>query len=346
LSLTFCQSGIFMKDTAVLKEYLKTPRKIVITTHANPDADALGSSLGLYHFLDNKGHDLKVIVPTSYPDFLEWMPGNSMVVNYEENVEQSDSFIKECDIVFCLDFSGYKRIKKMSESVENASAKVTLVDHHLNPEIEPDFNFWNDKAAATAELIFDLISEYEGKESINKNIAECLYAGIMTDTGSFKHSNTTAKIHRTVADLIDLGADVNKVSRSIYDTNSLERLQFLGHALAEKLRVDKKARVAYFVIEESNFENFKLKQGDTEGLVNYALSIKNIVMAAIIIERDGEIKLSFRSVGDVAVNKFAEEYFSGGGHKNASGGISDLPLKETEEKFKELIQKDVLKTRR
>lgn len=346
MPLTFCRSGIYMKDTAVLRDFLKTPRKIVITTHANPDADALGSSLGLYHFLVKKGHNIKVIVPTSYPDFLEWMPGNSLVINYENEIEQCDAFIKECDLIFCLDFSGYKRIKKMSDSVVNASAKIALVDHHLNPEIEPDFNFWDDEAAATAELIFDLISDHEGKESINKDISECLYAGIMTDTGSFKHSNTTAKIHRIVADLIDLGADVCRVSRSVYDTNSLERLQFLGHALAEKLSVDIEARVAYFIIEESNFENFKLKQGDTEGLVNYALSIKDIVMAAIIIERDGEIKLSFRSVGDVAVNKFAEEYFSGGGHKNASGGISDLPLKETEEKFKELIKKDVLKTRR
>lgn len=334
-----------MKDTAILRDFLQTPRKIVITTHANPDADALGSSLGLYHFLVKKGHDIKVIVPTSYPDFLEWMPGNSTVVNYENSIEQSDVFIKESDLIFCLDFSGYKRIKKMSESVTNASAKIALIDHHLNPEIEPDFNFWNDEAAATAELIYDLICDYERKESISPEIAECLYAGIMTDTGSFKHSNTTAKIHHTVAELIDLGANASKVSRLVYDTNSLERLQFLGYALSQKLQVNKKARVAYFVIEESNFENFRLKQGDTEGLVNYALSIKDIVMAAIIIERDGEIKLSFRSVGDVAVNKFAEEYFSGGGHKNASGGISDLPLKETEEKFKELIEKDVLKTR-
>lgn len=334
-----------MKDTEVLRDFLKTPRKIVITTHANPDADALGSSLGLYHFLNNKGHDIQVIVPTSYPDFLEWMPGNSLVINYEEETDKSDSFIKNCDLIFCLDFSGFKRIKNMSDSVQKSSAKIVLVDHHLNPEIKPDFNFWDDKAAATAELIFDLINEYEEKNAINKDIAECLYAGIMTDTGSFKHSNTTSKIHHTVADLIDLGAEANKVSRLVYDTNSLERLQFLGYALSQKLKVNKESRVAYFVIEESNFDNFKLKQGDTEGLVNYALSIKNIVMAAIIIERDGEIKLSFRSVGDVAVNKFAEEYFGGGGHKNASGGISDLPLKETEEKFKELIEKNVLKTR-
>ncbi|MFK7954307.1 MAG: bifunctional oligoribonuclease/PAP phosphatase NrnA [Ekhidna sp.] len=334
-----------MKNTAALKDFLKTPRKIIITTHANPDADALGSSLGLYHFLKKERHDIKVIVPTSYPDFLEWMPGNSEVINYEENSDLSDEYIQKSDLIFCLDFSGFKRIKKMEDVVEKASAKVALVDHHLNPEINSDFNFWNGKAAATAELIFDLICSYEGKEVITKEIAECLYAGIMTDTGSFKHSNTTAKVHHIVAELIDLGVEANKVSRHIYDTNSLESLQFLGHALSQKLEVNELARVAHFVIDESLFENFNLKQGDTEGLVNYALSIKNIVMAAIIIERDDEIKLSFRSVGDVAVNKFAEEYFNGGGHKNASGGTSDLSLKETEEKFKELVEKNVLKTR-
>lgn len=334
-----------MKDTKALKDFLQSPKKIVITTHANPDADALGSSLGLHHFLIRMGHEVSTIVPTSYPDFLEWMPGNSMVINYEKAQEASDELVLKADLLFCLDFSGFGRIKKMKEVAEKTAAKIALVDHHLNPEIKPDFNFWNDHSAATAELIFDLIVDYIGKSAIDSDIAECLYAGIMTDTGSFKHPSTTAKIHRTVADLIDLGADVNKVSRLIYDTNSLHRLKFLGHALAEKLKVDEGSRVAYFVIGEEDFKDFRLKQGDTEGLVNYALSIKGIVVAAIIIQRDNEIKLSFRSIGDFAVNKFAEEYFNGGGHKNASGGISDLSLEETEKKFKELIEKNILNTR-
>lgn len=334
-----------MKDTQALKDFLQTSRKIVITTHANPDADALGSSLGLHHFLIRMGHKVSTIVPNSYPDFLFWMPGHSMVLNYEKSKEESDRLINDCDLLFCLDFSGFNRIKGMSEVAAQAEAKVALIDHHLNPEIQPDFNFWNDHSAATAELVYDLIVDYSGKEAIDKDIAECLYAGIMTDTGSFKHPSTTSKIHRTVAELIDLGADVNKVSRLIYDTNSLHRLRFLGHALAEKLRVDETYRTAYFVIGENDFKEFRLKQGDTEGLVNYALSIKGIVVAAIIIERENEIKLSFRSIGDFAVNKFAEEYFNGGGHKNAAGGASDLSLKETEKKFIELIEKDVLNTK-
>lgn len=334
-----------MKDTQALKDFLQTSRNIVITTHANPDADALGSSLGLYHFLNQLGHSVTVIVPNSYPDFLYWMPGHSNVINYEQSQKESDKLINEGDLLFCLDFSGFGRIKSMSDVASKTSARIVLIDHHLNPEIKPDFDFWNDKSAATAELVYDLIVDFSGNQVINKDIAECLYAGIMTDTGSFKHNSTTSKIHRTVADLIDLGADVNKVSQLIYDTNSLHRLRFLGHALAERLEVDEAYRVAYFVIREEDFAAFNLKQGDTEGLVNYALSIKGIVVAAIIIERENEIKLSFRSVGDFAVNKFAEEYFKGGGHKNASGGASDLNLEGTVKRFIELIEKNVLNTK-
>ncbi len=334
-----------MKDTAVLKNFLSDSRKIVITTHANPDADALGSSLGLFHFLKSLGHEVHVIVPNSYPDFLEWMAGNDTVTIYEEDRVKSDELLDAADLLFCLDFSGFNRIKLMKEKAESIQAKIGLIDHHLNPEIKPDFNFWNDTAAATAELVYDLILDFSGADAITVDITESLYAGIMTDTGSFKHSSTSSKIHRTVAELIDLGADVTIVSGLIYDTNSVDRLRFLGHALAEKLRVIENARVAYFVIDEGDFENFRLKQGDTEGLVNYALSIKGIVVAAIIIQKENEIKLSFRSIDDFAVNKFAEEYFGGGGHKNASGGMSELSLSETEEKFKTLIDQNILKTK-
>ena len=334
-----------MKDTQALKDFLDSPQKIVITTHANPDADALGSSLGLHHYLQRNGHDVYTIVPNSYPEFLQWMPGNDEVINFEESREKSTQIINESNLLFCLDFSGFSRIKDMAGIAADTKAKVALVDHHLNPEITPDFNFWNDGAAATAELIFDLICGLSNQEAIDANIAECLYAGIMTDTGSFKHPSTSSKIHRTVASLIDLGADVNKVSRLIYDTNSLNRLKFLGNALAEKLTVLEQYQLAYFVIAESDFRQFDLKQGDTEGLVNYALSIKGIVIAAIIIERGNEIKLSFRSVGDYAVNTFAERYFQGGGHKNAAGGSSDSPLVETEKTFIELVKQNVLNTK-
>jgi phosphoesterase RecJ-like protein len=327
-----------MKELDSLKTFLSSPKKIVITTHANPDADALGSSLGLHHFLKNRGHLSTVITPTDYPEFLHWMEGHEEVLaDSHETHNQCVEIINEADLICCLDFNGFKRIKKLEEPVKNAPGKILLVDHHLNKEMEADFELWDDKAAATAELIFDLIKLMDGESEINRAIAEALYAGIMTDTGSFKHGSTSAKIHRTVADLMDHGVDVNKVSRLIYDTNSLNRLRFIGYALMEKLVVNMEHKVAYFVINAEEHERFHLKSGDTEGLVNYALSIKGIVIAAIIMEKNGEVKMSFRSVGNYAVNDFAATHFNGGGHKNAAGGLSDLNLDATVDKFKSLI---------
>ncbi|MFY0607819.1 MAG: DHH family phosphoesterase [Cyclobacteriaceae bacterium] len=327
-----------MKEISAFRALLSTPQKIVITTHANPDADALGSSLGLYHFLNNRGHQTQVITPTEYPEFLHWMEGNDHVIAYSDDKDpQIRQLIQDADLVCCLDFSSLNRIKKLGEMVGESKAKKLLVDHHLNPEDFADFKLWDNTAAATAELIYDMILLLDGKDEINTAIAEALYAGIMTDTGSFKHGSTSAKIHRTVADLIDLGANVTKISRLIYDTNSLNRLRFIGYALMEKLVVDAKHQVAYFVISQEEHDRFHLKSGDTEGLVNYALSIKGIVVAAILMEKDQEVKMSFRSIPGYAVNDFASEHFSGGGHRNASGGISDIGLEATVEKFKSLI---------
>lgn len=332
------EADLLMKEISALKALLSTPQKIVITTHANPDADALGSSLGLYHFLKNRGHHTEVITPTAYPEFLHWMEGNDQVIVHSEDTDtQVSESIRNADLICCLDFSGLKRIKDLGDKVGNAPGKKLLVDHHLNPENFAEYELWDQKAAATAELIYDLILLLDGKSEINPAIAEALYAGIMTDTGSFKHGSTSAKIHRTVAELIDHGTDVNKVSRLIYDTNSLNKLRFIGYALMEKLIVNVEHHVAYFVISDEEHDRFHLKSGDTEGLVNYALSIKGIVVAAIIMEKDDEVKMSFRSVGDYAVNDFASEHFNGGGHKNAAGGLSDGNLEETVEKFKTLI---------
>lgn len=334
-----------MKDLEDLRSFLSEQKEIVITTHANPDADALGSSLALYYFLKSFGHHVYLIVPNEYPDFLEWMLRDDEALVYENDPSQCDKILDNSDILFCLDFSGFNRIKLMASKVQSIEAKVALIDHHLNPDIDPDFNFWDDSAAATAEIVYDFIVAYKGTYAIDCNIAEFLYAGIMTDTGSFKHPSTTSKIHRIVAQLIDKGANVNKVSRLIYDTNSINRLRFLGYALSEKLIVNEKFQVGYFVIGKDDFNHYNIKQGDTEGLVNYALSVRGIAVAAIIIERDDEIKLSFRSVGDYAVNTFAKEYFNGGGHKNAAGGSSTQNLQETVATFKLLIEKNILKTR-
>lgn len=336
--------AFFMKDLEALKQYLNIPRKIVITTHANPDADALGSSMGLYYFLKSFSHQIDVIIPNDYPDFIAWMVNEDVLV-YENQTEKCDQILDEAELLFCLDFSGYNRIKTMTEKAASLNTKVALIDHHLNPEIKPDFNFWDVNAAATAELVYDLIVAFKGLFAIDQHIAAFLYAGIMTDTGSFRHNNTTSKVHRTVAELIDRGVDVNTISRLIYDTNSINRVRFLGFALSQKLTLIEEFHIAYFVIKATDFEQYDLKQGDTEGFVNYALSIKGIKIAAIIIQRADEIKLSFRSVGEIAVNTFAEQHFNGGGHRNAAGGSSDLTLEETIIKFKSLVQQNILKTK-
>ncbi|MFY0689619.1 MAG: bifunctional oligoribonuclease/PAP phosphatase NrnA [Cyclobacteriaceae bacterium] len=327
-----------MNSIEALLPYLDQSRSIVITTHANPDADALGSSLALYLFLKARGHDAVVISPTEYPDFLKWMAGNNEVVVFDEdNPGASQQIVDKAEVIFCLDFSGLKRIKGMEPLVDHADCVKVIIDHHLDPEDFADFMLWDTNAAATAELILDFIYMFEDHE-ITPEMANCIYAGIMTDTGSFKFPNTSSKTHRAIADLIDAGANGSMVSRAIYDNNSLSRLKFIGYALSEKLTVRKDLNIAYFIIHKEDYDRFNLQKGDTEGLVNFALSIAGIVMATIIKEQEDEIKLSFRSVGDYAVNKFANDHFKGGGHKNASGGMSDASLDSTVEKFESLIE--------
>lgn len=328
-----------MKNIRELKRVLDKPSKIVITTHLKPDADALGSSLGLAGYLKKKGHEVVVISPTDYPDFLNWMHGNDDVIIYEHHKQKiSQELVEEADIIFCLDFNNLHRIEKLGGVVEESKALKVLIDHHLEPEDFADFEIWSTEAAATAELVYDMIVDLNEAHLVDENIAECLYAGLMTDTGSFKHPNTTPNVHRIAAALMEHGANAAKVSKLIYDSNSAERIKFLGFALSERLNILKHLSTAYFVISESDLKRFNSKNGDTEGLVNYALSIKGIVVAAVIIEKDSIIKMSFRSVGDFSVNEFARKYFNGGGHKNAAGGRSDLSLRDTEIKFLEAVE--------
>ncbi len=327
-----------MKSVKEFLPQLQSPKKVVITTHPNPDADALGSSLGLYHFLVKQGHSVTVITPTDYPDFLNWMPENEKVITYsEDSANLVSELVSTADILFCLDFSNLSRLRGMEEDVRETKAIKVLIDHHRDPEQFADFQLWSTEAAATAELIYDFICLNGSRDEIDKNIANCLYAGILTDTGSFKHPSTTSKVHKIVAELIELGADVNGVNRAIYDTNSLDRLRFIGYALLKKLIVRSELDIAYFVIDQEDSKRFSLKSGDTEGLVNYALSIKGIIMATIIIEKEDEVKLSFRSIDDYAVNLLASDHFEGGGHKNASGGVSRLSLEKTVEKFESIL---------
>jgi len=321
------------------EKYLKgKSKKIVVTAHTKPDADALGSSLGLKHYLELYGHQVSVIMPTDYPSFLNWMPGNDSVMVYtKDKLGFCDQLINDADFIFCLDFSALNRLDQMEDVVRNAKADIILIDHHLEPEQFSKYTLWSHQAAATAELIYEFIGLMEDESKINVPIAECLYAGIMTDTGSFRHSNTTENVHHIVANLIAKGADNSKIHRLVYDNNSLNRMRFLGFVLSEKLIVLEKQQTAYIALSEEELKKFSSKNGDTEGVVNYALSVAGVELACIMVEKEGVIKMSFRSIGDIPVNTFAKENFEGGGHKNAAGGKSLLSLEDTKNKFLELL---------
>jgi bifunctional oligoribonuclease and PAP phosphatase NrnA len=330
-----------MQNLVELKSLLHgAPLKIIVTTHQKPDADALGSSLALFNYLKKYNHRISVITPTDYPKFIFWMAGNNCVINFEENKESrlvSQQLISSADLIFCLDFSAYDRIGEMGEMVAKSSAQKVLIDHHLNPTIDAEYKLWDPKAAATCELIYDLIFALGDKHLLDIAIGECIYAGIMTDTGSFRFPSTSKKVHLIIAELIELGVDNSKIHRLVYDNNSSQRLKFLGFALSQKLTIEERYHCAYFVISNEELKAFNSQNGDTEGLVNYALSIEGICFAAIIIEKDDMVKLSFRSSGDFSVNEFAAKHFEGGGHKNAAGGKSALSLQKTIEKFLQIL---------
>jgi bifunctional oligoribonuclease and PAP phosphatase NrnA len=331
-----------MQQLELLKNLLASPQKVVITTHHKPDADALGSSLGLANYLKKKGHEVTVVAPSDYPTFLQWMKGNEDVLNFEDQKQaiQALNKLQSATVLFGLDFSCPKRMHEfMPYFLESKAFKVNI-DHHQDPKDFVDFRFWSTEAAATCELIFELIGLLGDKSLIDKDIADCLYAGIMTDTGGFRHPNTTKNVHLITADLIELGADNTRISRLIYDNNSIDRLKFIGFAITRRLVILQELKTAYFAINKKDLRKYNSQTGDTEGLVNYALSLDGIKVAALFTEREDGIKISFRSVEEVAVNKFAAEYFDGGGHKNASGGKSMLSLQETTEKFEQLIKKN------
>jgi bifunctional oligoribonuclease and PAP phosphatase NrnA len=326
-----------MKDLPALQSLLAAPKKVVIVTHFKPDADALGSSLGLAGYLIKKGHSVDVITPSDYPDFLAWMPGKEIVTALSKDSKAPEKkaqvLIAKAEVIFCLDFSNLKRINELGDMVKVATAKKMMIDHHLEPEHFADFEKWDVSSASTAELIYELIDELGEKELIDEDIANCLYAGLMTDTGGFRHNNTTHKEFEVASELVSRGAKPSEVAKNIYDTNSLERLRLTGYVLSQKLIVLPEFSTAYMTITWEELNRFGAQTGDTEGLVNYGLSIKGIKMAVLMYDRKEEIKLSFRSLADFDVNSLARKHFEGGGHKNASGGQSKLSLEETMKKF-------------
>ncbi len=324
-------------EMSELKEFLSTPKKIVITTHYRPDGDAMGSSLGLSNYLKLKGHTVTVVTPSEYPDFLAWLPGNKFVIDFEKNTDEAKKVVAASDIIFCLDFNWLNRLEKFEESVRSSKAIKVLIDHHLEPESAFRYSFSYPEACSTCELIYQFIAALGDKQMINREIAECIYTGIMTDTNSFRFASMKSDTHRIIADLMDAGAENDRIHENVYDTYLESRLRLLGYALKEKLQVLHEFNTAYIALSQAELEGFNFKTGDTEGLVNYALSIKGIRLAAFFSEKNGLIKISFRSKGDFSVKELSGKYFEGGGHKNASGGKSDLSLDETVKKFLSIL---------
>jgi phosphoesterase RecJ-like protein len=327
-----------MQNIQPFRDFMGQTRKVVIVTHHKPDADALGSSLGLAGYLKKKGHSVTVITPSDYPEFLHWMPGHKEVLALEKGNEPVISEnIKTAEIIFCLDFSALNRIQDLTEVVRNAPGKKVMIDHHLQPEDFAEFVKWDVQAASTAELVYNLICDLGDEQLIDADIADCLYAGLMTDTGGFRHSNTRYEEFQVASELVRLGANPTKVSKLIYDTNSLERLRLMGFVLGEKLKVLPAYNTAYMTLSAEELKRFGSQTGDTEGFVNYGLSIKDIKLSVMIHERKDSVKLSLRSLGNFSVNEMARKHFEGGGHRNASGGSSALTLDQTVQKFLSIL---------
>ena len=335
------------KEYLKLKDILGTPCKVAVIMHKSPDGDAVGSSLAMKHYLEKSGHTVSVISPNAYPDFLKWMPGNKSVIDFEKTPAIANQAILKAELIVFLDFNSLKRIGDLDKAVNKSKAFRLVVDHHPQPEDFADISLHSVKASSTGELIFDFIELMGGKDKINKAIANCLYAGIMTDTGSFRFSSTSAHTHKVVAELIEHGAETTRVHQLIHDNNRESKLKLFGFALLEKMKILPEYATGFIALTQSDLKQFDYRDGDTEGLVNEPLSVKGVLFSAMFTEKaDGEgIRISFRSKDKFNVNLFARTHFSGGGHLNAAGGFSDLTMDETILKFLQVLgsYKDELK---
>jgi phosphoesterase RecJ-like protein len=318
---------------------LNQPFKAVITAHQKPDGDAMGSTLGLYHFLKQLGHEVTVISPTNWAQFLDWMPGVDQVIDFEANKKEASEIVAAADYVFCLDFNILLRTKHLEPIIRDAKALKILIDHHQQPDT-PSFAFGisDVKMSSTCEMVYDFIVQSGHSNLINLDIATCLYTGLMTDTGSFRFPSTTASVHKIVAHLKELGLQHAKIHENIYDNSTEGRLKFMVNAFLNRMTVLPEFKTAIMAIPKTDIYKFELKTGDTEGLVNYLLSIEGIKFAAIVIDREEERKWSFRSKGNFDVNIFARTHFEGGGHANAAGGRSSKSVDETFDDFKNIIE--------
>ena len=331
----------FMQPIKNIYPLLSQARKVVITTHQKPDADAMGSSLALFHFLNRFGHTVTVISPTNWAAFLNWMPGCKEVLDFESNGTKANETIAGADWIFCLDFNILSRTRRMEEKLMESKGEKILIDHHREPQEDVfTYGISDTTKSSTAEMVYDFIINSGHTDKIDIPTGECLYAGVMTDTGSFRFNSTSAGVHKMVAHLKELGLQHSAVHEELFDNFLETRFRFIGHVLLNRMEMFYEYNTALIVVPQADLVKFDVKTGDTEGLVNYPLSIKGIKLAAVIIDRGEERKSSFRSKGDFDVNTFARKYFNGGGHFNAAGGFNKETLEEVIQKFKVAIKEN------
>lgn len=310
---------------------------VAIVPHENPDGDAIGSAIGLAEILANYGHNVAIISANDYPDFLKWFSSEAKIVIYERNKKQAKEFLKKSDIIVCVDFNEVSRAGRLEKKLLEFSKPKILIDHHPYPTNFCDYTISEPQYSSTAELIFDIVHQIGMEKNITKNAAEALYTGILTDTGSFSHNTSRPNTFKVVSELVKFGIDTGKIQSGVYHNFSANRMKLLGYCLNEKMIVYPEYRAAVITITKKELKNFDFKSGDTEGFVNYPLSIHNIVFSVLFIEKEGLVKASFRSKGNFPTNQFAKSHFNGGGHLNASGGESKLSLDETFKKFTQLL---------
>ncbi|MBP6271834.1 MAG: bifunctional oligoribonuclease/PAP phosphatase NrnA [Fluviicola sp.] len=307
---------------------------IVITAHKSPDGDSIGSSMALFHLLQKWNKNVSVVHPDPAPEFLHWVPNQEVIVDFENQAEKATELLQAADLIFCLDYNEPSRVgKDMQEVLVQSNAIKVMIDHHLHPADFCDFTLSETSACSTCELLFQWLKAIQRENDIDDTIGKCLYLGIMTDTGSFRFPSVSSGTHEIAAFLIEKGVKHFEIHEAVFDTNTIDRIRLKGYALSEKLVLIPGIPVAYASLSEEELHRFNYQKGDTEGLVNQILGIQGIKMAVFFAEKDGKVKISFRSKGEYVVNQLANDHFEGGGHAYASGGISFVSLDETIAKF-------------
>ncbi|MBP7679262.1 MAG: DHH family phosphoesterase [Bacteroidales bacterium] len=326
-------------DIEIIKSIIKDSRSVVVTSHHNPDGDAIGSVIAMVKLLEKRVPQVTGIVPNDFPDFLKWMPGADRIVIFNQLEPKAKELIYNADLIFCLDYNALHRTDAMAPALKSARAVKVLIDHHLDP-LSEDFDYIISRIdiSSTSELLFNFIEQCGWSDLIDQEVATGLFVGIMTDTGSFSYSCNYPETFQISALLIKTGIDPEQIHRNVYDTYSESRLRLLGYCLGDKMTILPQYKTAYIALTKAELDRFQYKTGDTEGVVNYALSIDEIRFAVLLTERTDRIRLSFRSKGNLSVNVFARKYFNGGGHRNAAGGDSFESMENTISHLKNALE--------